>query len=79
MSALVLLDASPCDHCRFAPRCGDELLACDAFVIFAAGGSMARWQHAPRAPSAAKFAVVFGSSDKSGIAVHTSIVCTQQR
>jgi hypothetical protein len=36
--AVELLDEpSPCDACRFAERCRDERLACDAFSMFAAG------------------------------------------
>ena len=60
VSALVFLSGpSPCDQCKFARRCRVESLACDAFVSFASGAATARWQSAPRAPTAATFQVVF--------------------
>jgi hypothetical protein len=50
--AVDLLDEpSPCDACRFAERCRDEHLACDAFAIFAAGSPRSRWSGAPRVPT----------------------------
>ena len=49
------LEKSPCDGCRFAPRCAAEQLACAAFSMFAHGLPALRWQAAPRAPSHAQF------------------------
>lgn len=50
-----LKQPSPCDGCQHAQRCRVQRLACDAFVLFAAGGSRERWQIAPRQPSAEKY------------------------
>lgn len=57
-------DAGPCAGCHLAQRCRDERLACDAFVTFASGASKARWLNAPRAPTAAKFQVVFAAEER---------------
>lgn len=56
----VLIGEAPCDNCRHAERCRVELLACDAFALYAKGGSAARWQQAPRIPTAERFEQVFG-------------------
>ena len=59
-SRAIDLEASPCDACRLKRRCADELLACDAFAMFAAGETVARWKGAPRAPTRARFDALFG-------------------
>lgn len=61
----LLAEPMPCAGCKFARRCGDEALACDAFITFASGASKARWENAPRAPTSEKFAVVFGVDERS--------------
>ena len=48
-----LVKPSPCDQCRFGPRCVAERLACDAYRMFAVGLAATRWQSAPRAPTRA--------------------------
>jgi hypothetical protein len=60
----LLDDPGPCAGCRFARRCRDAKLACDAFQLFASGASKSRWRNAPRAPTAGTFAVVFGAEER---------------
>jgi hypothetical protein len=50
-----LAEPSPCDGCRHASECSQLAWACDAFVLFANGGSAQRWVVAPRQPSRALF------------------------
>lgn len=54
-----LLEPAPCDACRFVARCKAEQLACEAFSMFAADESEARWRAAPRTPTRARYAVLF--------------------
>jgi hypothetical protein len=48
------LDTGPCWPCKFRARCAAERSACDAFALFFAGESRARWAGAPRVPSRAR-------------------------
>jgi hypothetical protein len=52
---LTLNSAAPCDECRHAARCKADLLACDAWAVYLAGGSEVRWKFAPRAPTRARY------------------------
>lgn len=58
-AADLLHELSPCDGCRFAARCRDKRLACDAFSMFASGAIQARWSGAPRAPTRERWLVLF--------------------
>jgi hypothetical protein len=49
----------PCTGCRHEAKCGADLLACDAYAMFAAGLKEARWKHAPRAPTHARYLALF--------------------
>ena len=53
-----LFEDGPCDDCRHAPRCGRELLACDAFAVWVAGRGPRHWQTAPRQPTRERYAQV---------------------
>lgn len=54
-------EGAPCDDCRFARRCAEEKLACEAFAMFVARAGAKRWRAAPRAPTRARYeAVVSG-------------------
>jgi MoaA/NifB/PqqE/SkfB family radical SAM enzyme len=44
----VLAEPRPCTDCSYAQRCGEQLLACSAFKLFACGAPQARWRLAPR-------------------------------
>ena len=44
----------PCVGCRFAARCRQERLACDALCVWSAGAGELRWRAAPRAPTRAR-------------------------
>jgi hypothetical protein len=53
------LDPGPCGECPKHDRCGYEKLACEAFAMFAHGHPPERYRLAPRAPSRAKFELLF--------------------
>lgn len=57
--AEILDEPAPCDGCRFAERCRDERLACDAFVMFASGAARWRWAGAPKAPTRERWLALF--------------------
>jgi hypothetical protein len=48
-----------CDGCRFAARCAVERRACEAFGSFVQGHTEARWRLAPRAPTRARYLVIY--------------------
>jgi hypothetical protein len=52
---LALNSPAPCDACKHRARCKAELLACDAWAVYLAGRSEARWKFAPRAPTRARY------------------------
>jgi hypothetical protein len=51
-------EATPCDGCRFAQRCVDNKLACDALSLYAKNVSPLRWRRAPRAPTRARYEIM---------------------
>jgi len=56
-----LIEPGPCDdRCRFRDRCGQGLLACEAFSVYVAGQGAPRWRLAPRVPTRARYAAIFG-------------------
>jgi hypothetical protein len=57
------LEASPCDFCSRAARCGAEQLACTAFERFNAG---LRWEIAPRVDAThERYQRVFGDGTEA--------------
>jgi hypothetical protein len=50
----------PCEGCRQAQRCREQLLACGAFALFVASPSEARWIRAPRTATRALYTQLFG-------------------
>jgi hypothetical protein len=54
-----LLGPAPCDDCRHAARCQEQLLACDAFEYYARGASELKWRGVARQPSAQRYAEIF--------------------
>jgi len=52
---VALNSASPCEECRHRARCKADLLTCDAWAVYLAGGSETRWKFAPRAPTRARY------------------------
>jgi hypothetical protein len=61
-SRAALWAPAPCDRCRFRERCAADRLACDAFAVFMTGGEEWRWSLAPRVPTRARYAVLFGKT-----------------
>jgi hypothetical protein len=49
----------PCESCRFAARCAAEQRACEAFALFVQGLAEPRWRLAPRAPTRARYLVIY--------------------
>jgi len=50
------LGPSPCDQCISRRRCAAENLACERYIAFHDGASLARWSLAPNlAPTRAKW------------------------
>ncbi len=49
----------PCTGCKFAARCGAELLCCERFGGYIAGEPEWRWRRFPMAPSRARYEAVF--------------------
>jgi hypothetical protein len=58
-AADALIAPCPCDACRFAPRCAAERCACEAFALFVQGRAEPRWRLAPRAPTRARYLVIY--------------------
>jgi len=63
----VEFDPLPCDDgCKFRTRCASEKRACEAFSMYLARESKARWSKAPRAPTTALFSAIFDSPTPRG-------------
>ena len=58
---LVRHGPSPCDACRFAERCREQLQACSAFSMFLHGFSKVRWRIAPRVPTRERYQTLLGN------------------
>lgn len=54
-----LLGPAPCDECRFRRRCGSDLLACEAYGLYARESTSKQWDVVPRAPTRAGYLAVF--------------------
>jgi hypothetical protein len=59
-----LLGPAPCDQCRYRRRCGSDLLACEAYSLYARESTSKQWDVVPRAPTRARYLAVF--HDKTG-------------
>lgn len=55
-----LLEPCPCDGCCHAQRCKSMRLACEAFGVFMAGASPARWRVVHRAPTRERYRELLG-------------------
>jgi hypothetical protein len=61
-------ELGPCKGCRHQARCTAEIIACDAFILFARLGDQCgseRWKFAPRFPSRAIMERLVGSARES--------------
>ena len=49
----------PCDDCAQCQRCARDHLACQAFTLWIVRAR--KWRTAPREPSRARYALIFGA------------------